>query len=79
MPENKDKMVIAPLPGKVSDVKVHEGSEIKADDAILLLEAMKMEIEIGAETSGVLKEIKVKPGDVVETGQLLAIIESDVS
>jgi len=79
MSGNKNEEVIAPLPGKVVDVKVQEGIEIKADDVVLILEAMKMEIEVGAETNGIVKEIRVKPGEVVNTGQLLAIIESDVS
>lgn len=60
-------------------MKVREGSIIKADDVVLILEAMKIEIEIRAEASGVIKEIKVKSRETVPTSKVLTIIESERS
>lgn len=71
-------LLASSLPGKVSDVKVREGTKVTAD-VVSILDAMKIEIEIRAEASGVIKEIKVKPGEAVPTGKVLTIIGSDRS
>jgi len=68
--------VIAPLPGKIINIKVQGGSEVKINEPILILEAMKMQNEIVADLDGIVKEIKVKIGDVVYTGEELVIIEN---
>lgn len=72
-------ILTSPSPGKVGDVKVREGSKIKADDVVLIPESMKMEIKMRAKASRIIKEIKVKPGEAAQTGTVLAIIGSDRS
>ncbi|UKJ07702.1 acetyl-CoA carboxylase biotin carboxyl carrier protein subunit [Solitalea lacus] len=61
----------APMPGLVLKVLVKEGDEIKKDDALLVLEAMKMENIIKASAEGVIKTIKVKEKDTCEKNQVL--------
>ncbi len=63
------------MPGKVTKVFVTEGSEVKKGDPIVILEAMKMENEFKAPKDGVVKSIKVKEGDTVNAGAVLAVIE----
>jgi biotin carboxyl carrier protein len=67
--------VTAPMQGTIVKVLVDVGASVETGQAILVLEAMKMENQINAETSGTLKELRVKPGDGVGTGDVLAIIE----
>jgi len=61
----------APMPGLVLNVLVNEGDTIKAGDAILVLEAMKMENIIKASGEGTIKKINVNKGQAVEKGQVL--------
>jgi acetyl-CoA/propionyl-CoA carboxylase biotin carboxyl carrier protein len=67
--------VSAPMQGTIVKVLVEPGATVEAGQAILVLEAMKMENHINAETSGTVKEIRVAAGDAVGTGDVLAIIE----
>lgn len=67
--------VEAPMPGTVIEVLVSVGDEVKEDDEIVILEAMKMENPITAPAAGKIAEIKVKEQDKVDTGQVLAVIE----
>ncbi|MBP1724519.1 MAG: biotin carboxyl carrier protein of glutaconyl-CoA decarboxylase [Deltaproteobacteria bacterium] len=67
--------VTAPMVGKIVDIKVKVGDQVKEDDEIAVLEAMKMEMPIVAPASGVVKEIKVSVGQTCETDMVLAIIE----
>jgi propionyl-CoA carboxylase alpha chain len=57
------KALRCPMPGLVKSVAVAEGQEIKAGDALAVVEAMKMENVLRAERDGVVKSIKAKPGD----------------
>ncbi|GAJ18607.1 unnamed protein product [marine sediment metagenome] len=76
MSDKKICSVVAPLPGKIVDIKVQVETEIKINKVVLILEAMKMEIEIVANLDGFVKEIKAEVGDVVNTGEELVIIEN---
>ena len=67
--------VLAPMPGKIIDVLVNVGDKVSEDDELLILEAMKMENPVYATADGVVKEIKVKKDDTVDSDQLLIIIE----
>ncbi len=67
--------VNAPMQGTIVKVLVEVGATVETGQAILVLEAMKMENNINAEKSGTVKELKVAPGDAVGTGDLLAVIE----
>jgi len=66
--------IMASLPGTVFKVVASVGNSIKEGDVIVILEAMKMEIEIVAPKDGVVSSIDVKEGQTVENGQLLATI-----
>ncbi len=67
--------VTAPMVGKIVDVKVKVGDQVKEDDEIFVLEAMKMEMPIVAPASGVVKEVKVSVGQTCETDMVLAVID----
>ena len=67
--------VIAPMGGKVIDVKVKVGDAVNEGDEIIILEAMKMELPVVAEEPGTVKEIKCKSGDAVEADFVLAVLE----
>jgi len=64
----------APMPGGVLDVLVATGDEVTAGQALLVLEAMKMETEISAPKSGSVSGVFVKEGDTVEVGDILFTI-----
>ncbi len=54
----------APMPGLIIDLKVKVGDEVKQNDALLILEAMKMENIIKSPGDGVVKAVKIKKGRV---------------
>jgi biotin carboxyl carrier protein len=64
----------APMPGKVLQVSAEAGREVNPGDPLLILEAMKMENVLAAEIAGTVKEVHVKPGDMVEPGKLLVLV-----
>jgi len=64
----------ANLPGKVMKLSVQKGAQVKEGDVILVLEAMKMETPVTAPASGILGSFSVAQGEVVKTGQVLAVI-----
>jgi acetyl-CoA/propionyl-CoA carboxylase biotin carboxyl carrier protein len=65
----------APMQGTIVKVLVAEGDTVEAGQAVLVLEAMKMENHINAETSGTVREVRVTEGDTVGTGDVLVVIE----
>ncbi len=65
----------APMPGLVLDVRVKEGDVVAKGDAILVLEAMKMENIIKSAGDGKVKKIHVQKGQAVEKNQLLISFE----
>ncbi|MBP9086868.1 MAG: ATP-grasp domain-containing protein [Kofleriaceae bacterium] len=65
----------APMPGKVIRVVVKQGALVAAGDALLILEAMKMEHTIRAPTAGLLTHLYAAVGDQIEADKLLAVIE----
>jgi len=66
--------VTTPLPGTILDVFVNVGDSVKAGQTVVLLEAMKMENNIEADTAGTVKEVKVRKGDSVLEGDVLVVI-----
>ena len=66
----------APMPGLVSRILTETGTRLGAGEGVMILEAMKMENEIRCQTAGLVKEIKVVPGQTVEKNQLLAVIST---
>jgi acetyl-CoA/propionyl-CoA carboxylase biotin carboxyl carrier protein len=67
--------VVAPMPGAVLAVHHAAGDRVTAGDAIVTLEAMKMEHAVPAGVDGTLADVSVRAGDQVSRGQLLAVIE----
>ena len=65
----------AQMPGSVTEVKVAVGDEVKANQPLLITEAMKMETTIQAPFDGVIKQVTVVSGDAIATGDLLIEIE----
>ena len=65
----------ASIPGAVSKVLVKKGDEVKENDVLLIIEAMKMETSVVARADGVVGEVKVEAGDSVVAGQLLMTLK----
>ncbi|KAF0156092.1 MAG: putative pyruvate carboxylase Pcb [Syntrophaceae bacterium] len=65
----------APMAGKISSITASLGDQVKEDDEIIVMVAMKMEIPVDAPCAGTIKEINVKIGDSVNEGQVLAILD----
>lgn len=66
--------VLSPMPGSVLDILPKVGDHVAAGQTVALLEAMKMEIEIKAESAGVVSSICVKKGDTVDSGAALLFL-----
>ena len=63
------------MPGKIIELLVEENVTVKEGEAILILEAMKMQNEITTHVSGKVKKINVRPGDNVTKDQVMLEIE----
>lgn len=68
------KPVVAPLPGTINEIKMKVGDKVNAGDTVVILEAMKMQNNIEAETSGTITGINVNKGDAVMEGDTLVTI-----
>ena len=66
--------VVAPMPGRVVRLLVAPGQEVHAQQPVAVVEAMKMENELRAPREGVVLEVPVKAGQLVEIGTVLAIV-----
>ena len=66
--------ITAPMPGTVLDVRVKEGDSVKVGDVVMILEAMKMEIEVTSTANGVVKSIAAAKGSTVSTGDVVVTI-----
>jgi biotin carboxyl carrier protein len=67
--------IVAPMPGTIAEIIVEVGDQVKADEELIILEAMKMENPVVAPSDGVVKEIKVEEEDKVDTNQVLIVLE----
>ncbi len=67
--------ITAIMPGLIIKVLKKEGDRVQAGDVVVVLEAMKMQNELHAKKSGVVKSIHVKQGESVEMRQVLAVVE----
>jgi len=68
---SKVSNIKAPMPGLVLNILVEEGQEVKKGDALIVLEAMKMENILKSPADGKVKKVAVKKGIAVEKGQIL--------
>lgn len=73
-PSGAGDIVKAPLAGNIFKVNVAPGQQVNSGDVIVVLEAMKMETEVRAASSGTVSQVKVKEGDAVKVGDPLIII-----
>ena len=73
--ENISSDIKAPMPGKVIDVVVKEGDSVLKGDAILILEAMKMENVLKAENDCIIKKVLIASAESVEKNQILVELE----
>ena len=65
----------APMTGKIVSIVVNLGDKVNAEDEVIIMDAMKMEIPIYAPAEGTVKEINVKEGDSVKTDQVLMTLD----
>ncbi|VTU46501.1 Biotin/lipoyl attachment protein (plasmid) [Variovorax sp. SRS16] len=68
--------VKAEVTGKIWKVLLPVGSRVDADDTLLVVESMKMEIPVQCEAGGVVVELRAGEGDAVDEGQVVAIVET---
>jgi acetyl-CoA carboxylase biotin carboxylase subunit len=71
-----DGKIISPMPGKVIKINVIKGEEVKRGQTLLIVEAMKMENYISAPNDGVVEEVNVKVGDMVNSSMSLVILRN---
>jgi biotin carboxyl carrier protein len=69
------KEIKAPISGRISDIFVRNGSEVKRGQPLLILEAMKMENQIKSPTQGKVKEITIRKDQTVKIGEVMLIFE----
>ncbi|HEY1389718.1 MAG TPA: biotin/lipoyl-containing protein [Ktedonobacterales bacterium] len=69
-----DANIRAPMPGLVSNLLAEEGAEVQRGQAVVVLEAMKMENDLPAPRAGIVKSLRVSRGQAVNQGDLLAVI-----
>ena len=68
--------LVAPMPGKVVDLKVKAGSKVKKGDTLVILEAMKMEHQVKAPEDGKISKVLIKKEDQLENGALLMVLDN---
>jgi acetyl-CoA/propionyl-CoA carboxylase biotin carboxyl carrier protein len=73
--EHVHGVITAPMQGTILKVLVEKGQEIRAGEVVCILEAMKMENHIASNRDGEVTELPIRAGQVVETGQTLAVID----
>ncbi|MEM4866712.1 MAG: biotin/lipoyl-containing protein [Sulfolobales archaeon] len=68
-------IIASPIPGKVLKVLVSPGEPVNPGKLVATLESMKMEVEVFSDKSGRVKEVKVRPGDFVNVGDPLILLD----
>lgn len=63
----------APMVGRIIEVLVEAGARVDEEDEVLVLESMKMQIPITAPRGGTIADVRVKPGDTVQEGDILLV------
>ena len=67
--------IVAPMGGKIIDLKVKLGDSVNEGDEVVIIEAMKMELPVVANESGIVKDLKCAKGDAVEADAILVVLE----
>ena len=68
-------LVEAQIAGNVWKIETEIGAQVDLEDTLLIIESMKMEIPVEAPCAGRVAEIRVREGDSIEEGAVLAVIE----
>ena len=68
-------LIRVPMPGKVMEVFVNEGDQVNKGQTLVIVSAMKMESEYKAGRDGLVSKIMVKPGETVDSDQILVVLE----
>jgi len=72
---DREKKILAPMPGVILEIKVSIGSKVKPGDVVARMEAMKMENDIKSDFEGTVKEIPVQKGDGVQERDVILVLE----
>ena len=75
MPVEGRQNVVAAMPGRIVRVLVAPGDRVTARQAVVVVEAMKMENEMRAPKDGVVREVRVTPGAAIDAGAVLVVID----
>lgn len=67
--------IVAPLSGRVIEIMVKTGDRVRKDQVVAVLEAMKMDNELIAETDGVVSSVNVNEGEIIPFGTSLITLE----
>ena len=70
-----EQRIVAPMPGRVVRILAVAGDDVSAGQAVVVIEAMKMENELRAPRAGRIKQVTVTPGSSVEGGRVLVVME----
>ena len=76
--EGSDATIVSPMPGLVKVVAVRASSDVSEGDALVIIEAMKMEHTLKAYRSGIVSEVFVREGQQVEAGEVLVLLADEV-
>jgi glutaconyl-CoA/methylmalonyl-CoA decarboxylase subunit gamma len=69
------KVLTSPIPGTVVEILTEAGRQVKANEPVIVIDAMKMNTQVASIMEGVIKEILVQPGEPVKMGQALMTYE----
>lgn len=72
-----EKEIFSNITGTVLEIEKNVGDKVTKGEVILIIESMKMEMEIEAPYDGILKQILVKKDELVQDGQPVAILETE--
>lgn len=73
-PSGKEETIVSPMAGTILDVKVKVGDKVEKGQVVAILEAMKLENEVVATASGVVKQVLVNKGKAVQNQEGLIIV-----
>ena len=68
-------LVEAQVAGNIWKIEAEVGAEVELEDTLLIIESMKMEIPVEAPCAGCVAEIRVREGESIDEGAVLAVIE----
>ena len=74
-PLETHREVRAPMPGLIVKVEVEVGQEVEEGSGLIVMEAMKMENELRADSGATVREVRVEPGQTVNRDDLLVVLE----